>query len=197
MVVADQTYIDYDDSKIQMLASSGQHAVQSAAHRTYHCPSTTEIFERINYRSGQNKYWTHTKSDFSDVLVEVSTAAPFTETPQKKLLTKRLTELKSSLELSDEELASILQTTRKTLHNWQQGKTKPNKNKMLRLVDHYNILNMWKSNGYPEISTLDLGHRRQILTMLKQDEVDVDKLLYFGSGLLLTADISELEDPFA
>ncbi|AGV18062.1 TPA: helix-turn-helix domain-containing protein [Vibrio diabolicus] len=197
MVVADHAYADYDVSKIKNLAVSGQHAVQSAAHSTYQSPNATEIFDLINYRSGQHKYWTHTKTDFHDVLVEVSTTDVLTVSPQQNLLVKRLNELKSSLGLADEELASILKTTRKTLHNWQQGNTKPNKTKLLRLVDQHNLLSKWLSNGYPDIATLDIEEKNQILHKLQQDEVDTDDVLYFGSGLMLTSDFDVIDDPFA
>jgi transcriptional regulator with XRE-family HTH domain len=117
--------------------------------------------------------------------------------PQQNLLVKRLNELKSSLGLADEELASILKTTRKTLHNWQQGNTKPNKTKLLRLVDQHNLLSKWLSNGYPDIATLDIEEKNQILHKLQQDEVDTDDVLYFGSGLMLTSDFDVIDDPFA
>ncbi|GLO64090.1 hypothetical protein MACH09_45980 [Vibrio sp. MACH09] len=197
MVVADHAYADYDVSKIQSLAVSGQHAVQSAAHSTYQRPNAMEIFDLINYRSGQHQYWTYAQTDFHDVLVEVSTADALTESPQQNLLVKRLSELKSSLGLADEELASILKTTRKTLHNWQQGNTKPNKTKLLRLVEQHNLLREWLSNGYPDIATLDIEEKNQILNKLQQEYVDTDDVLYFGSGLMLTNDIDVIDDPFA
>ncbi|WP_278183644.1 helix-turn-helix domain-containing protein [Vibrio misgurnus] len=197
MVVADHVYVDYDAIEINKLAVSGQHAVQSAAHSTYQRPSATEIFDLINYRSGQHKYWTHTKTDFHDVLVEVSSTDTLIKSPQQNLLVKRLNELKSSLGLADEELASILKTTRKTLHNWQQGSTKPNKTKLLRLVAQHKLLSEWISNGYPDIATLDIEDKSQVLNKLQQDDVDISDVLYFGSGLMLTSDFDAIDDPFA
>ncbi|EGR0593374.1 helix-turn-helix domain-containing protein [Vibrio cholerae] len=197
MAVADHAYFEYDLSKIQSLAVSGQHAFQSAAHSTYQRPSATEIFELINYRSGQHKYWTHTQTDFHDVLVEVSTTDALTKSPQQSLLVKRLNELKSSLGLADEELARILKTTRKTLHNWQQGNTKPNKTKLLRLVAQHKLLSEWISNGYPDIATLDIADKSKVLNKLQQDDVDISDVLYFGSGLMLTSDFDAIDDPFA
>lgn len=197
MAIADNAYVDYDVSKIQSLAVSGQHAVQSAAHSTYQRPSAAEIFDLINYRSGQHQYWTHTQTDFHDVLVEISTSDSLTKSPQQNLLVKRLSELKSSLGLADEELASILKTTRKTLHNWQQGNTKPNKTKLLRLVAQHKLLSEWISNGYPDIATLDIEEKNQVLNKLQQDDVDISDVLYFGSGLMLTSDFDAIDDPFA
>ena len=197
MVVADNAYVNYDASNLQNLAVSGQHAVQSATHSIYARPNTSEIFDLINYRSGQDKYWTYTKTEQHNVLTEVHRADVTKVSPQQELLIKRLSELKNNIGLSDQELALILKTGRKTIYNWQQGITKPNKTKLLRLVEQHNLLNTWLSNGYPDISTLDIEDKNQILSKLQQDDVDTDDLLYFGSGLMLTNDFDVIEDPFA
>ena len=98
--------------------------------------------------------------------------------------------------LSDEELANILKVSRKTLHNWTQGNTNPNKAKLLRLVEQHNLLMTWLNNGYPEISTLNFECKAQLLSKLEQDDVGVDDFLYFGSGLMLTNSFDVIDNPF-
>jgi DNA-binding transcriptional regulator YiaG len=198
MAVAENTYANFSISEMQNLAVSGMRAHQSAVHRTCHRPSTSEVFDHISrYRSGQPQFWTYTKKGLDDILVKLCTADSDKNSPQQEVLIKRLSELKSSIGLADEELAKILKISRKTLHNWQHGSTIPNKTKLLRLVAQHNILRTWLSNGYPEISKLNFEVKEQILSKLQKDNVDVDDLLYFGSGLMLTADFDVIDDPFA
>lgn len=197
MAVADNTYVNYNIGEMQTLAVSGLHARQSAVHSIYHRPNTSEIFSLISYRSGQPQYWTHTKEDLHDVLVKNNVEYFNVKTPQQEFLIKRLGELKNSFGLSDEELANILKVSRKTLHNWTQGNTNPNKAKLLRLVEQHNILMTWLNNGYPEISTLNFECKAQLLSKLEQDDVDVDDFLYFGSGLMLTNSFDVIDNPFA
>jgi len=190
------TYANYDISEIGELAASGESSFQSTMPVVDKLQSLSDFLDISNYRSGQRKFWTRNQEKYSNILDGIYKESAVVVSPQQKLLIKRINELKRSLGLADEEVASILKTTRKTLHNWQQGNTKPNKTKLLRLIAQHNLLNTWLSNGYPHIATLDVEDKHQVLQMLQQDEVDIDRLLFFGSGLMMNNGFDVIEGPF-
>jgi DNA-binding transcriptional regulator YiaG len=202
MVVADTSDTVYDTSQINTLMYSDQQSTSYALHCTYERPSPSEIFELISYRTGQDILWKYSKNDFKDILIEQNptsepnTAAKVIE-PLKTLLNKRISELKLSLDITDEELAGILGASRKTIHNWQQGNTKPNKNKLNRLISQHKLIDIWISNGYPDINNLDAPEKNVILQKLQQEIINTDNFLYFGASLMLTQSAAIIENPFA
>lgn len=204
MAVAYVANAQYDAVQINALICSGQQSNSSAVHCISIQPSFSEVFELISYRTGQDKLWKYSNSQ--DMLIEqASTLMQGTGTVTgakviaslQILLNKRISELKLSLDITDEELAGILGSTRKTIHNWQQGNTKPNKNKLSRLISQHKLIDTWVSNGYPDISNIDAPAKKIILQKLQKNIIDKDDFLYFGASLMLTQNTAIIENPFA
>ncbi|CAH7182151.1 conserved hypothetical protein [Vibrio chagasii] len=112
--------------------------------------------------------------------------------------------VKSTFSLTDEQLASVLQSTRKTVHNWATGSSRPNKTKAQRVLELHDIAKMWNSRGYSVdkdlLSWADGGDDLSLLDLLSQQELDKKLVMFQGSSMFmsdLAEDIDDLEDPFA
>ncbi|ELI1831818.1 hypothetical protein ACOW3S_004418 [Vibrio fluvialis] len=127
----------------------------------------------------------------------------FLDNADKKISksTQLIMDIKTAFELSDSELASIFDASRKSVHNWTNTDQKPSKSKLARIVQVYDVLNSWKENGYPidsESIRTPADNSPSLLEMLSQDNINKDKILFLGSKLMLDKGFeNELEDPFA
>lgn len=157
----------------------------------------------LKYRSGQGSHWKYVRDNDIKAWIEKAslhekTIQSFKENESKpSALVNKVNELRSIYSLIDEELASILGTSRKTLHNWVNGNTKPNKNKLNRLIFQHKLAERWMSNGYPTATNLDPVDKQKILSMLEDTEVNEEEFLYFGSGIMLSSPAQEIDNPFA
>lgn len=151
----------------------------------------------LQYRSGQGSHWKYVRDNDINVWIEKAIQSVTESESRPSTLINKINELRSIYSLIDEELASILGTSRKTLHNWVHGNTKPNKNKLNRLLLQHKLAEKWVSNGYPTAANLDPVDKQKLLSMLENTEVNEDEFLYFGSGIMLSSPAQEIDNPFA
>ena len=163
----------------------------------------TDIFDKLNHRSGQPYAWKEKQEKDIATLYNVTIAQEDTTpkqanaTKQVSTTSKHLNRVKQVFSLTDEELSASLGTTRKTLHNWQKQSTKPNKVKLERLLLQSSIAEEWLANGYPLTASMDPSDKKALLDLLTADAAHKDKILFFGSGLMLTSVSQDIEDPFS
>ena len=157
----------------------------------------------LKYRSGQGSHWKYVRDNdinawIEQVSLNAKTIQTVTESESRpSTLVNKINELRSIYSLIDEELASILGTSRKTLHNWVNGNTKPNKNKLNRLLHQHKLAEKWVNNGYPTATNLDPVDKQKLLSMLEETGINEDEFLYFGSGIMLSSPAQEIDNPFA
>lgn len=108
-------------------------------------------------------------------------------------ISERLDYIKSSFLLSEEQLANIVGVGRKTLFNWKNKASEPNKDKTQRVFELYMIAKNWKNAQYP-ISSFDFNtpilSGQSIQDMLHEFPLDSEKIL-FGGNRLAHQEISE------
>ncbi len=110
--------------------------------------------------------------------------------------------LTSCFNLTKDELATICKIqSRKTLYNWADGYSKPRALTMKRLFDLLMIANAWGQAGFPndhESLHRSILQGGSVFDMLRNDNLDKDRILFAGSRLALTrSDRTSLKDPFA
>ncbi|RIW95948.1 DNA-binding protein, partial [Acinetobacter baumannii] len=88
--------------------------------------------------------------------------------------------------LNNDELAAALGVTRKTLLSWRKEDSSPKKAQSLKLFNLYVLAKNWKDNNYStHKSDLDLPvlNGKSIKSMIAEDSLDVDKILFAGNRL--------------
>ena len=115
-----------------------------------------------------------------------------------------LSVVKETFSLTDEQLASVLQSARKTVHNWTTGSSRPNKTKAQRVLELHDVAKMWNSRGYSVdrdlLSWKEDRNNLSLLDLLSQPELDKSLVMFHGSSMFISNsidDMDELEDPFA
>jgi len=104
--------------------------------------------------------------------------------------------------LTVEEIASVCLVSRKTIYNWKDGDkpNKPNKQKLKRLLDASILAKEW-SRVLPDISRealeLPVVNDKSVISMLLENELNKDLILFAGSRLSMDVELPSLEDPFA
>ncbi|WP_180031392.1 MULTISPECIES: hypothetical protein [Acinetobacter] len=101
-------------------------------------------------------------------------------------LSEKLDYIKSTFLLSEEQLADIVGVGRKTLFNWKNKASEPNKDKTQRVFELYMIAKNWKNAQYP-ITSFDLHtpilSGKTIQDMLHEFPLDSEKILFGGNRL--------------
>ncbi|PSV00495.1 hypothetical protein [Photobacterium kishitanii] len=103
--------------------------------------------------------------------------------------------IKDNFAFSDQQLAIIFNVSRKTVHNWITGKSKPNTKSVKRLVDITQILVEWVESGYPisdQLGVLDVENLVELLKYELSTSVK-DGVLCMGSFLLLESEPKIIE----
>lgn len=113
----------------------------------------------------------------------------------------KLNFIKDTFDLTNEQLADVIGSTRKTVHNWMAGINRPNRNKAKRVLELDNIANIWVNRGFTsDRDTLFLQSQSgsSLLDLLSMKDLDKGLVMFHGSSLHLeNLGEEELEDPFA
>lgn len=105
---------------------------------------------------------------------------------QKTMFEQKLDFIKSTFSLTEEELAESIGVKRKTLFNWKQHKSEPNKNKTQKIFELYLLAKNWKNAQLPlNLSQLNspILAGNSIKDMLQEVELDSEKILFAGNRL--------------
>ena len=113
---------------------------------------------------------------------------------------EKLNLIKFTFSLTNEDLAKVLRSGRKTVHNWMSGDDQPNKSKATRILELDNIANLWAQSGFSTGSSINLVTGRSgysLMELLSQPNLDRDKVIFHGTSMYFDSDLTELKDPFA
>ncbi|ARG36194.1 MULTISPECIES: hypothetical protein [Acinetobacter calcoaceticus/baumannii complex] len=105
---------------------------------------------------------------------------------RENILEKNVEFIKNIFSLNNDELAAALGVTRKTLLSWRKEDSSPKKAQSLKLFNLYVLAKNWKDNNYStHKSDLDLPvlNGKSIKSMIAEDSLDVDKILFAGNRL--------------
>lgn len=127
---------------------------------------------------------------------DVSHSQTKSTTPKQILLA-----LANTFCLTQDQLAKICNSSRKSVNNWLNGEL-PNKTKMKRLLNLYMILREWQNLGLNvdkfSVANNVLGGDA-LLDLLSEHDLSLDKILLAGSRIAMgdNANTPILDDPFA
>ncbi|MDA8646821.1 hypothetical protein N9L54_05270 [Porticoccaceae bacterium] len=113
---------------------------------------------------------------------------------------EKLNLIKSTFSLTNEDLAKVLRSGRKTVHNWMSGDDQPSRRKAKRILELDNIANLWAQSGFSTGSSINLVTGRSgysLMELLSQPNLERDKVIFHGSSMYFDSDLTELKDPFA
>ena len=88
--------------------------------------------------------------------------------------------------MTEVEIAQSIGVARKTLFNWKQRESAPNKKKAQNIFDLYLLAKNWKDAGFTTDSfELDspVIDGQSIKDLLKEDKLDSEKILFAGNRL--------------
>jgi DNA-binding transcriptional regulator YiaG len=109
--------------------------------------------------------------------------------------------IKDTFDLTNEQLAKVVGSTRKTVHNWSTGLNKPNRNKAKRVLELNGIAKLWINRGFTadRDSLLVQGQTGEtLMELLSNDNLDTELVMFHGSSMHIdNLNDIELEDPFA
>lgn len=113
----------------------------------------------------------------------------------------KLSFVKDTFALTNEQLADVLGSGRKSVHNWMNNSNRPNKTKAKRILTLDNLANLWIDRGYSVDRDILLAQTQSgssLLEILTKEDLDKDLVLFHGASLFLEQEsYLELEDPFA
>ncbi|MDN4502931.1 hypothetical protein QX776_11010 [Alteromonadaceae bacterium BrNp21-10] len=138
------------------------------------------------------------------VTAESAIILPFEYEEKNKLniFQSSIQSIKKIASLSNEEIAQVLCSGRKTVHNWMQNDAKkPNKSKIKRILEVEDIF-IALVNSYgtdlQEIIHSAPPKGPNLLSLLSNEELNRDLIQFTASEIYLTQHTpSEIEDPFA
>jgi len=108
--------------------------------------------------------------------------------------------IKNTFSLTNEELAKILQAGRKSVHNWINEDSKPNKMNAMRLLELDNLAQEWSNSGFQankNMLNIKIG-KHSLIELLSKNSLNNNEVLFLGSSLFLSSNETQiLEDPFA
>lgn len=99
---------------------------------------------------------------------------------------EKLDYIKSTFLLSEEQLANIVGVGRKTLFNWKNEASEPNKDKTQRIFELYMVAKNWKNAQYPITSFAfhsPVLSGQSIQDMLHEFPLNSEKVLFSGNRL--------------
>lgn len=94
--------------------------------------------------------------------------------------------IKSIFSMTESEIAQSIGISRKTLFNWKQRESAPNKQKAQNIFDLYLLAKNWKDAGFTTDSfelELPVIGGQSIKDLLKEDKLDSEKILFAGNRL--------------
>lgn len=105
---------------------------------------------------------------------------------RENILEKNVEFIKTVFSLNNDELATALGVTRKTLLSWRKEDSSPKKAQSLKLFNLYVLAKNWKENNYSTHKSdfdLPILNGKSIKSMIAEDSLDVDKILFAGNRL--------------
>lgn len=179
-------------SPIQIHDVAGSSAYSGSA-VSNHVPSQIFIEPtgslKINYkwligqiRSGQNLHIVENKKE----VVQLSESLDENTEIQRNALEEKLELIKSIFSMTEVEISQSIGVSRKTLFNWKQRESAPNKKKAQNIFDLYLLAKNWKDAGFTtdsfELET-PIINGKSIKDLLKEDKIDSEKILFAGNRL--------------
>ncbi len=112
----------------------------------------------------------------------------------------RLNQVKSTFDLTNEQLVEVVGSARKTVHNWMAGLNRPNRSKAKRILELNNIASKWTSRGFSSdrgILLLKGQSGSSLLELLSEKELNQDMVMFHGASLHIASLVEDaLENPF-
>ncbi|QYA56419.1 hypothetical protein EGT72_007200 [Acinetobacter johnsonii] len=105
---------------------------------------------------------------------------------QSNALEEKIELIKTVFSMTEVEIAQSIGVARKTLFNWKQRESAPNKKKAQNIFDLYLLAKNWKDAGFTTDSfELDspVIDGQSIKDLLKEDKLDSEKILFAGNRL--------------
>lgn len=105
---------------------------------------------------------------------------------QRNALEEKIELIKSVFSMTEIEISQSIGVSRKTLFNWKQKKSAPNKLKAQNIFDLYLLAKNWMEAGFTtdsfelESPVID---DKSIKDLLKEDKIDSEKILFAGNRL--------------
>lgn len=120
---------------------------------------------------------------------------------ENRRLSSVLNDICDSFELTKDDLALVCKVqSRKTLYNWIDDKSKPRKQAFNRVFELSLIAKAWKQSGL-SISREELDtpviEGKSIFSLLQEDKLDKERILFAGSRLNFSKPGNHIPDPFA
>jgi DNA-binding transcriptional regulator YiaG len=112
----------------------------------------------------------------------------------------KLSLIKDTFDLTNEQLADVMGSGRKTVHNWMSSSNRPNKTKAKRILALDNIANMWISRGFSanrDTLLLQTQSGSSLIELLADENLDKNLVMFHGSSMYFDINDDVLEDPFA
>ncbi|MCU4336101.1 hypothetical protein [Acinetobacter dispersus] len=133
-------------------------------------------------RSGQNFYIVENKME---TVVPSENLEEITEI-QRNALEEKIELIKSVFSMTEMEISQSIGVSRKTLFNWKQKESAPNKRKAQNIFELYLLAKNWKDAGFTtdsfELETPVIDDK-SIKDLLKEDKIDSEKILFAGNRL--------------
>lgn len=105
---------------------------------------------------------------------------------QKSPLEQKLDVIKLAFAMREDDIAQSIGVTRKTLFNWKQQDSHPNKEKTQNIFDLYLLAKNWMDAGF-STDTFDLETPvfagQSIKDMLREPKLNSEKILFAGNRL--------------
>ncbi|MCG6267996.1 hypothetical protein [Vibrio furnissii] len=213
MVVAqvDAGYADVDTSVIN------QHILNSLTSRSsvttfeHSSSSIRETFKTIqpSTLSGDSDFaWDFIATNASGgVLVKGRSISKFDvqgfSLPKSKEIdfASKLDSIKHIFALTNEQLADVIGSSRKTVHNWSTSTNRPNRSKAKRILELDSLAKLWISRGFTsdrDVLFVKGQSGSSLLELLSSENLDKDLIMFHGASMYLDSiGDDELEDPFA
>lgn len=100
---------------------------------------------------------------------------------------KTLDRIKSTFQLTDEQLSAVLDCSRKSLNNWR-AQTKPSGRKQRRLWRFLQAADDWSDANYPNPGHYlerEIIGSKTLLDLLSAKDIDLEEVAFAGSRILL------------
>lgn len=105
---------------------------------------------------------------------------------QRNALEEKLDLIKSTFSMTEVEISQSIGVSRKTLFNWKQKESAPNKRKAQNIFELYLLAKNWKDANFTtesfELET-PVINGKSIKDLLKEDKIDSEKILFAGNRL--------------
>lgn len=110
-----------------------------------------------------------------------------------------LGEIGNTFALTKEQLADCLLVTRKTIYNWLDGTSSPQQTNFSRLYEFKLLCKDWRYKNLA-VDKLQLTEpvidNKSLLDLLKEEKLDLERILFAGSRLGIDHIAKPLLDPF-